>query len=136
MNSSSQNAAKSFSCSELKNSRFQKLRITVMPTSSSRSPRIETSRPQADHFSSERKYGLAKRQESRRNGRRPRIGHFLSSVGVDPGPHGGKPGAQAPPVHAKVGIAVDAARIQHEGACLPPGLADLRRDQVGEVEPG
>ena len=52
---------------------------------------------------------------------------YLSSVGVDPGPGGGKPSGPAPPVHAKVGIAIDAARIQHEGACLPPGLADLRR---------
>ena len=34
-----------------------------MPTSSSRSARIDSSSPQADHFSSEREYGLARRQD-------------------------------------------------------------------------
>src|SRR5438105_9145406 len=69
VNSSWMNVPQSLAWIESQKARFQKLNTTSMPTISRLSAMIEQSSSRADHFSSERKYGLARRQASLRTGR-------------------------------------------------------------------
>src|SRR5690349_18920972 len=109
MNSRSRKAPTSLSCSDLKNSRLQKLSMTVMPTSSSRNVRIELSSAQADHFSSERKKGRVRCQASFTYRRRPIIVGSSFVWAVKQHLQVGEPGVHSLAVHAEIGIPVHAA---------------------------